>query len=147
MKTSYFILGLFFSVSSLFAQSAVQGKLVLKPSHKQDFIARNTRVILQTKTACDTVTVNDSLVFFFPKAESGRAYLYLDSPILTDHVKYKFHIRKNKPTEVSLRYEKFETPMIDKVISPEEREAFVEAGLAMLRLTADLLIILGSAHH
>lgn len=140
MKPFYLPMVLF-AVTAM-AQS-VQGKLNLGPrAHDRDFIVRNTKVVLLTKTSRDTVGVNDRLEFSFPNAGAGTAFLYLSSPVLPSHTEYKFRVKKHKPTTVSLEYDRFaQTPR--RIKTPEEREDDLVKGLFIARLAADIIIMVG----
>jgi len=140
MKHLYFLVLLF--TACAVAQPSVKGKLgLMSASHDRDYILRNTKVILLTKGARDTTSINERLEFEFPKANPGPAYIYLSSPVLPTHTEYKFRVKKNKPTKVALEYARFQTQMANAK-SPEEREADLMTGLLIARLAVDLMIFI-----
>lgn len=137
-----YLLVLFFA-SGLVAQPSVRGKVTLHaPLHDRDFIVRHTKVILVTNTARDTAAINDRLEFEFPEADPGAAFLYLSSPVLPSRTEYKFRIKKNKPTSVSLQYDRFQEARAPQMKSAEDREEDFERGLFIARLATDLLIFI-----
>lgn len=139
MRNLYVFL-LLMACAGLTAQPTVRGKITLKsPSHDRDFIVRNTKVVLLTKTSRDTVSLNDKLEFEFPEAKAGTAFLYLSSPVLPRNTEYKFRVKKNKPTAVSIQYDRFQAEPAKRMKSPEEREDDLVKGLIIARLAVDFI--------
>jgi len=140
MKYFYFLVLL--CCATLAAQPSVKGKLgLMNAAHDRDYILRNTKVILLTKTSRDTATINERLEFEFPHANAGTGYLYLASPVLPSHTEYKFRIKKHKPTKVSIEYGRFQTQMVNAK-SPDEREKDFDTALFITRLAIDLAVII-----
>ena len=140
MKHFYFLVLLFCGLVG--AQPSVKGKLgLMSAAHDRDYILRNTKVILLTKGARDTTTINERLEFEFANATPGPAFIYLSSPVLPKHTEYKFRVRKNKPTKVSIEYARFQTQM-GYAKSPEEREADLATGFFIARLALDLVVFI-----
>jgi len=131
---------------SLAAQPKVSGRLTDLYGDNAEFVSRNTKVVLMTKSSRDTVSVDDKLTFTFPKAEAGTAYLYLVSPVVPRNVEYKFRVRKNKPTEVSLKYSRFRNPPQQDTKTPEERQEELMTGLFIARVAIDLIFLLRHLH-
>jgi hypothetical protein len=132
--------------ASLSAQPKVSGKLVDLAGDNAEFVSRNTKVVLLTKTTRDTVSVNEKLAFEFPKAEAGTAYLYLVSPVVPRNVDYKFRVKKNKPTEIALKYDRFRHPPQPDEKTPEERQEELMTGLFIARVAIDLIFLLRHLH-
>jgi len=140
MKHFYFLLLLV--GATLCAQPSVKGKLgLMSAAHDRDYILRNTKVILLTKGARDTASVNERLEFEFANVNPGPAFLYLSSPVLPKHTEYKFRIRKSKPTKVAIEYARFQT-QTGYAKSPEEREADLATGFFIARLALDLVVFI-----
>lgn len=122
------------------AQPSVSGKILVPDTHDANWIGENTKVVLLTKTRRDTVSLS-TLTYSFPEAEKGKAYLYLVSPELPSRTSYKFRIRKNKPTVVDLRYDKFEELPPRREKSPEEKQDDLMKGLLIARIAVDVFLI------
>ena len=138
----YFYFFLLFS-AGVMAQPSVTGKVNLyAPFHDRDFIVRHTKVVLQTETSRDTVSINDKLEFAFPNAKPGKAILYLSSPVLPSNTQYAFRIKKKNPTTVSIQYDRFQAERESRMKTPEERAEDFEKGLFIARLAADLVIFI-----
>ena len=139
----FYVLAFLLVCVGLFAQPTVRGKITLKsPAHDRDFIVRHTKVVLLTKSSRDTVSINDKLEFEFPEAKAGTAFLYLSSPVLPRNTEYKFRVKKNRPTAVSLEYDRFQAEPTKRMKSPEEREDDLVKGLIIARIAVDFLGLL-----
>jgi len=143
------ILLLLFACSICHAQKSIKGTLALKESDNKDFILRNTKVMLVTKTGVDSTAINEDLTFSFENIQSDSATIYLKSPILSPNAVTKFSLRKRKPTKLKLNYETihdFSSNGYAQTKSKEEQFADFNNTMTAIKLIADIFIAISLLH-
>jgi hypothetical protein len=146
-KITLLLLFLLFLGVSVSAQKSIDGKLILDKKENKDFVLRNTKVILVTKTKTDSTSINEDLSFSFANIESDSASIYLKSPVLSPDAVTKFELRKRKPTRLKLNYEaihRFSTTdnMVRNNKSDEQRFVEFSNALFLIKTIAEVFFII-----